>query len=496
MALYIRADRAIIQRQKAEHLHEIALSKGIDQFKVEQKGVWENRMVDVIRDSRVKGKAAMIQRQQKANLDVRRQHLAAMLSEEQNSYEREMVDREDTPAQRMDKMAVRAFEMKKRREDERKSFVQEKLYQQWREGIDELRTMDSKIVELKVIAARDFQLDEKQVQREEDKSHHDFYDRLWHEGYLAKIEREEREKAMKHERNEQQKGTLAVQLDMKSERVTAEKSQVEAEDAEMKQLWAQQEVEEKDGLVRGLVRARQERAKADEYMAIQQAQRAEEVTMEKDFDKHFVTSVLDRERKLAEAEEAEKTKAKKKAVEYTEALKVEMAKKAASEEELIKLQDEESQRQWAKRYTQWEKEEMARRHLMSEVYTDRAEQVRLKHDMRDSLKNEVANEREMILQEASRLDHIDAERETGEKMVAKRHQEELFRQMDFHQVQRHRQLQQHSIEQRQAAIAEEKIRRAVKAEKDNSVQVMKDVVQKRAQAALESKGAVTAPWDK
>jgi len=274
------------------------------------------------------------------------------------------------------------------------------------------------------------------------------------------------------------------------------KSQVEAEDGEMKQLWAQQEQEEKDGLVRGLVRARQERAKADEYMAIQQAQRAEEVTMEKDFDKHFVTSVLDRERKLAEAEEAEKIKAKKKAVEYTEALKVEMARKAASEEELIKLQDEESQRQWAKRYTQWEKEEMARRHLMSEVYTDRAEQVRLKHDMRDSLKNEVANEREMILQEASRLDHIDAERETGEKMVAKRHQEELFRQMDFHQVQRHRQLQQHSIEQRQAAIAEEKIRRAVKAEKDNSVQVMKDVVQKRAQAALESKGAVTAPWDK
>lgn len=71
--------------------------------------------------------------------------------------------------------------------------------------------------------------------------------------------------------------------------------------------------------------------------------------------------------------------------------------------------------------------------------------------------------------------------------------------MDFHQVQRHRQLQQHAIEQRQAAIAEEKIRRAVRAEKDKAEQIMRNVVEnrKRDQAEMATKKSwVVAPWEK
>merc|ERR1719188_1063700 len=203
-------------------------------------------MIDVVRNNRVKSKAAALEAQHKASLQERRQKLAIKLDSEQKAYEKEMVDREETPQQRMDKMAVRAYELKKRREDERKAVVQEKLYQQWRAGIDDLRTMDSNIVQLKVIADRDFQLDEKAVQQQEEKAHDEFYDRLWHEGYLAKIEREEREKEMKKERNDQQTKTLAVQLSMKEARVQEEKVQEELEAGEMKLLWAAQEQEEKE----------------------------------------------------------------------------------------------------------------------------------------------------------------------------------------------------------------------------------------------------------
>eukprot|EP00927_Polykrikos_kofoidii_P012043 TRINITY_DN1516_c0_g1_i1.p1 TRINITY_DN1516_c0_g1~~TRINITY_DN1516_c0_g1_i1.p1 ORF type:complete len:496 (-),score=173.38 TRINITY_DN1516_c0_g1_i1:76-1563(-) len=492
-SLEMRADRAILKRQKAEFKQETMVAQGIDQFKVEQKGLWENRMADVIRTNRVKGKMATIKTQQRATLQERRQRLAKMLSQEQSEYEQEMIDREETPQQRMDKMAVRAYELKKRREDERKAFVQEKLYQQWREGIDELRTMDSKIVELKTIAGRDFQLDEKQMRREEEKSHDDFYDKLWHEGYLAKIEREEREKKIKEERNDQQTATLAVQLEMKTEQRQDDKEKENREAHEMKKLWAIQEQEEKDALVREKIIARRERAKADEYMVIQQSQREEETRMEKQSDREFVDGVLDRERKLSEMEERERIKAKKKAVEYTEALKIEMAKKAASEEALIKMQQEESERQWDKRYEKWEKEELARRDLMREVYTDRAEQVKMKHGMREALKHETEVEKDLLNHEVHRLESIEQERAKGEKLVAHRHQEELFRQMDFHQVQRHRDLQQHAIEQRQAAIAEEKIRRAVKAEKNNATNIMKEVMHKR--ATQRSTGSL-APWEK
>lgn len=450
-------------------------------------------MVNVIRNNRVKGKMTALHAQHQANLQDRRRRLAMKLSSEMKAYEKEMVDGEENSTQRMERMSIRAYELKKRREDERKAFVQEKLYQQWRAGIDDLRTMDSKIVELKTIADRDFQLDDKELRSKEEQAHDDFYAHLWHEGYLAKIEREEREKAMKHERNEQQKKTLAIQLDMKKERLDGEKIEESAEAAEMKKLWAEQEVEEKEAIVRGIIQAKADRKKADEFMAVQQAQRSEEERLEREFDKNFVNGVMERERRLAEQEEFEKQKAKKKAIEFTEALKLEMVRKAASEEELIRLQHEESERQWAKRYKEWEKEELARRSLMEEVYNDRAEQVMLKHKLRENVKADVMNERGAIEAEMTRLEQIEKEREEGEKLVALRHQEELFRQMDFHQVQRHRQLQQHSIEQRQAAIAEEKIRRAVNVEKSKANGIMKDVLDKRAAAKTVT---LTAPWDK
>merc|ERR1719420_1754923 len=192
-----------------------------------------------------------------------------------------------------------------------------------------------------------------------------------------------------------------------------DKEEEDAEVAELKTLWKQQEQEEKDAVVREKINAKAERKKADEYAEIQRAQREEEVELEKAQDKAFVANVLAKERALSEKEAYEKEKAKKKTREFNEALKIEMARKAASEEELIKMQEEESERQHQKRYAQWEKEELARRDLMCEVYSDRAEQVRLKQEMRDFLKQEVQNDRDRIDAEGERLEAIEAEREVG-----------------------------------------------------------------------------------
>merc|ERR1711959_454947 len=132
----------------------------------------------------------------------------------------------------------------------------------------------------------------------------------------------------------------------------------------------------------------------------------------------------------------------------------------------------------------------------TEVYHDRAEQVRLKQEMRDHLKREVGKDRERIDAEVERLEAIEAEREVGEMLVNKRHQEELFRQMDYHQVTRHRELQQHAIEQRQAAIREEKIRRAVEAEQKKATGIMESVVDGRQENKEKQLGSCVPPWQK
>merc|ERR1711977_351992 len=93
-----------------------------------------------------------------------------------------------------------------------------------------------------------------------------------------------------------------------------------------------------------------------------------------------------------------------------------------------------------------------------------------------------------------RLEALEQEKEMTWALLRKRHQEELFRQMDFHQVQCHRELQQHAIEQRQAMITEEKLQRALASEKEKQKDVAEEIVRRR-QANLQKSGVV-APWEK
>jgi len=325
-----------------------------------------------------------------------------------------------------------------------------------------------------------------------EKREHAVFEALWQEGYHAKVEREEREKELKKERCDQAKKTLETQLYLKQvkEQEACEIEQLERE--EMKKHWAAQEEEQAEQVVREKILAREERKTMDEFAMVQRQMKDEEEAKAKMQDKQFVLSVLAREKALAEQEELEKQKARQKAIEFTEALKLEMAKKAESEERLIQMQHEEAERQWQKRYTQWEKEEIARRKLMEEVYTDRAEQVRLKEDVRGHVKKEIMDDRQRIDNEVGRLEEIEKERASTEALVRQRHQEELFREMDYHQVQRHRQLQAHAIEQRQAMIAEEKYQRAMDAEKAKAIDITTEIMNVREKA----KAKTLAPWEK
>jgi len=475
-----------------EKKYETLVCQNLEQMKHEQKAMWENRTCDVIRTNKIEQKISTIQGMQQAKLAERRKKLANMLADEQRAYEQEMVEKEETPQQRMEKMAVRAYELKKRREDERQSIVQEKLYQQWRESIDELRQADSKLFELHTLAARDAQCSEKGQKADLERRENAVFEALWQEGYHAKVEREEREKELKKERCDQAKKTLETQLYLKQVKESEARDVEQLEREEMKRHWAAQEEEEAEQVIRDKILAREERKTMDEFAKVQKQMKEDEENLSKEQDRQFVLSVLAREKALAEQEELEKQKARQKTIEFTEALKLEMARKAESEERLIQMQHEEAERQWQKRYAQWEKEELARRKLMEEVYTDRAEQVRLKEKTRNHIKDEIYEDRKRVDAEVGRLEEIEKERQKTEALVRQRHQEELFREMDYHQVQRHRQLQQHAIEQRQAMIAEEKFQRAMDAEKAKAVEITKEIMNQREL----SKHKTLAPWEK
>merc|ERR1740138_85071 len=146
--------------------------------------------------------------------------------------------------------------------------------------MDELRHADSKLFELETMAARD-----------------------WQEGYMAKVEREERENALKHFRNSEANDTLAQQVAYKRAHEAAEREQLAEEKAHMRGLWAQADKELAEQAEREKIARAVERKKVDAFMYIQKEERERKEHEDKEEDRQFVQSVLAKDRLRGGAQE-------------------------------------------------------------------------------------------------------------------------------------------------------------------------------------------------
>lgn len=492
IGLRARTDRSIVKRQIREKAEAIVWQQGIEEFKDKHKALWENRTNAVLRDNRIRSGVMALENQQKLALQERRRRLADMLFAEQQAYEQEMIDREETPQQRMDKMAVRAYELKQKREEERKMVVQEKLKQQWRSGLDELRSLDSQKKQVEAICIRDHQLQEKAALAEKDKEIEKMHDNLWHESYLAKVEREKREREWQQQRQEEQKNFLSIQIEHTKQKQTEEREREAHEQEVVRKQWCAQDEEETRALLREKAFALDERRSADAYRYWQQQQTVESEALEKQQDKIRVDAALAHEEELYQQENSEKAKARQLAVKCTEASKAEKARRAAHEAHIEKLYQQEAEKLSEKQYQKQLERERARQLLMEEVQLERGRQNELKDRAEDELKHGVACDHEKIMNEVKRLEDIEREREAAEVYASMRHQKDLLKQMDFKHAQQQQKAKQEAIDYRQAAITEHKMRRMVEFEKNTVLQDMQQTLAKRAT----TKPLVVAPWNK
>eukprot|EP00397_Hematodinium_sp_SG-2012_P034074 GEMP01036497.1.p1 GENE.GEMP01036497.1~~GEMP01036497.1.p1 ORF type:complete len:512 (+),score=170.54 GEMP01036497.1:29-1537(+) len=498
------ADRVIRERQKYEARYEALVASNIDQMKVERKAQWENKCGTLERTNAIKRKVTDVMQARADSLMERRQKLGMLLAMEQKQYEQETVETEETPQERLEKTATRALELKKKREDKRQQVVQEKMYQQWREGVDELRQADSKLFELEVLAARDDQVYEKALRKDVEAAEAEHWGKLWHAGYLAKVERETKEEELKRHRNKEMTNILGFQTNMKNDGRVEDKSKVIAEEEQMKMLWAQQKQEAEAEAARRVAAAKKERVKIDEYAAIQKEIKDEAIAKDKEIDKDYIMGFLAQSKEACALDARMRLERKEESVAFAAKLKVEMAQRTGEEEEREIRLRQENEAQWEKREVHWGREAAARQELLEETYVGREEQVKLKDAHRSRAMELVLEDRIRADGEVARLDGLEDERLDAEALVKKRHQEELFRQMDFHQVQRMREMQQFKIEQRQGAVQEQKFQRAITQEKQKIGALSTDIFQTRVSRAEERekveaeklKTRCVAPWEK
>jgi hypothetical protein len=91
----------------------------------------------------VRARVVELKQQHEEMLELRRQKLVALLTEEEHQYEQEFFANQETPEQVREKMAKRLQELRTKREEKRNEEVKRRLDVRFEKSADELRKLDS-----------------------------------------------------------------------------------------------------------------------------------------------------------------------------------------------------------------------------------------------------------------------------------------------------------------------------------------------------------------
>lgn len=116
--------------------------------------VWEVKTDDRIKQNIIQQRFEVFKARREADLDGRRDRLAAKLHAEEQQLKQELVNSQETPAERRAMVAQRAREMAKRREAERQQSAAELLEQAFRDNCDLLRERQSRQILYKTAQER------------------------------------------------------------------------------------------------------------------------------------------------------------------------------------------------------------------------------------------------------------------------------------------------------------------------------------------------------
>eukprot|EP00388_Colpodella_angusta_P012216 GDKJ01031021.1.p1 GENE.GDKJ01031021.1~~GDKJ01031021.1.p1 ORF type:complete len:527 (-),score=126.00 GDKJ01031021.1:227-1606(-) len=377
----------------------------------------------------------------------------------------EMQNMQETPEQRMERLAQRAWELKSKREEERLRYVNEKKYQQWRMGEDTLRVEDSKLAELETLIQRDQQVYDKQLMKRQELREEEMYDALIQKTYERMVDRECQEIADRARKNSETKAVMDKQVELTRQRRAQEFAQFLKERAETVEQTERDRINGEERVRREEEDKRRKRLSMDAFIREQREERVRNEQHEKDEDKKWIQSVLAREAEAEGREALERERQRQATKEFRAAMALELQRQSENEAEVERLQFEEAERQWAQRQAVWDEHERNRIRLLEDVYAGRADQVHFKEAERQKISALSDEERARERAEFQRVSEIDEHKRAIEQRNRWRLQEELFRQMDFHQIQRQRETQLVHLERRKAQIAEDRLKEALDEEK-------------------------------
>ncbi len=360
----------------------------------------------------------------------------------------------ETPEQVREKMAQRCFDLKMKREQERKQEVERLLERRFKETADDLRKEASKFSTMHCQLEREKQLMEKKEKMGADIMEEQLYAQLWKLDEMKKHEREREEKIAKQKEIQDTTNILNWQKDTRV--MTKEQmSHLTAQERTMlMQQWKNEEAQEKEMERQKFALNRERNLDLLRHNDAEQILRDQQLLSEKQRDKDMLQQALDHEAALARLEEEERMRRRHEVIELQKAYFQQTEDQKKYEELIEHLTQDEAEKQWKMKEDRWRKEDNARISLLREVYDSRHQNIVTKKLWSAEEQWQQDHEKRLLEDEVMRQTMQHEANVTQAQLGKKSHQGDILKQVNERDRTQRRDLQEKMFEERAAKLAE------------------------------------------
>lgn len=401
-AINMRQAKEDARREIVKQTDYYARTKLLSEFE-------ENTTAQIVHNA-IKSRFKQLQEAFDATIDERRVRLARLLEGDYDIWRAELLAMEETKEARLDKMRARATELKQRREREREKIVEEKLYQRWKSGCDELRAVESKALEREAAVCRVEQMREKHASMVAAEEERRKWDEIWEAERQKKVVREEFERDQRRAVDAATTAILEEQMIMLREKAQEEEKLIREEARLMREEMELRRMEEERARLRRLQDQRRTRQELDYFNKMRMQQRAKEVQDALEMDMRIVSEFA----AIDESERLEKVRRKEELRNETQMYRQHLAEQKEIEErrarEIEHMYAKEQEKYWRTRALNWQQEQDARDRLMADVIEGRREQIRRKIERNREEAARTHLEKERLLQSIEEAKGREAER--------------------------------------------------------------------------------------
>lgn len=452
---YCRTEpRSITRRRELEDTRQALHARVATDHMVHQRSLWENRTDALVQRQAVASVVRGLQQRDQAALQQRRAKLAMLLTEEDERYRQELAAMEESSADRAKRLVKEARRLKAEREDKRRAFAEAQLERQWKDGCDDLRTIDSAFFKLHCSSEVRKQMDDKQRRQAEEEAEKQRWAQEWENERLRRVAEEDARAARRQNDLLDNRRALKQQMEEQEAKKQAEWANMQQEKAIFQKILDMDAAAAAEKAAAEHARKRQLQRDTVAYNEQLQREREEAYRRQREEDKADLWAKMEEYKEDTRRVENDKAAQQRDIVEFKAYLQRRREEERRMELEMERLIQEDLDRSNLKRDLQWEKERLAREKLMREVYEGRSAQLAEKARRRAQEEEEVFMEKRAAEIEIARAQEEELAQLAEEKRAAQRRLRDLDSQVSINRERKRLQKEALEAELRAAEEAE------------------------------------------